>query len=384
MPISAYVGLPRSGKSYSVVEHVVLPAAKINRPIWTNIPLNDDLLKSDFDYEVTYYKTDDIKNNDKFFDDLPHGVIFILDEAWRLWPSGLKNSNARESDLAFLAEHGHRSKDGFSTEIILATQDLAQMATFARNLVETTYRTVKLSAVGSSKKFRVDVYQGCVTGPNPPERSRIDQLFGSYKHKVYKYYISQTQSDGSHGSEKKSDSRGNILTGQWLWLGLIFISVLSVFSFMGISSVISAYSSGTSDSDLVSSTDSLPSSLPSSSPDSLPASLPSSSDIPTDEYLFDDFDIFRDATNFYISFNMGVYPNIRYRFTVINNRYRTVLSVRDLHNLGYRIKPINECLVIIRYLSIQYTVMCQTPSQEPRSPFSLSAGDSLEQLDSEQ
>lgn len=382
MPISAYVGLPRSGKSYSVVEHVVIPAAKQKRPIWTNIPLNDELLKADFDYEVTYFKTDDIKNNDTFFDDLPHGIVFILDEAWRLWPSGLKNSNARESDLAFLAEHGHRSKDGFSTEIILATQDLAQMATFARNLVETTYRTVKLSAVGSSKKFRVDVYQGCVTGPNPPERSRVDQLFGSYKEKVYKYYVSQTQSDGSHGSEKKSDSRGNILTGQWLWLSLILIAFLSIFVFFALSSVIDSYSSPGSNSNSSSSSDTVP-----SVSTSLPASLPSSSgssDIPSDEYVFDDFDIFRDATNFYISFNMGVYPNIRYRFTVINNRYRTVLSVRDLHNLGYRIKPINECLVIIRYLSIQYTVMCQMPSQEPRSPFSLSAGESLEQDESEQ
>ncbi|MCU7813401.1 MAG: hypothetical protein KZQ77_19520, partial [Candidatus Thiodiazotropha sp. (ex Notomyrtea botanica)] len=47
MAIVTYVGLPGSGKSYSVVEHVILPALKNNRTVCTNIPLNKEQLSTD-------------------------------------------------------------------------------------------------------------------------------------------------------------------------------------------------------------------------------------------------------------------------------------------------------------------------------------------------
>ena len=39
MAIDAYTGLPRSGKSYSVVKNVILPSLRQKRHVYTNIPL---------------------------------------------------------------------------------------------------------------------------------------------------------------------------------------------------------------------------------------------------------------------------------------------------------------------------------------------------------
>ncbi len=47
MPVVSYVGLPGSGKSHSVVQHVVLPALRKGRVVVTNIPMQTDLVRQD-------------------------------------------------------------------------------------------------------------------------------------------------------------------------------------------------------------------------------------------------------------------------------------------------------------------------------------------------
>ena len=44
--ITAYVGLPGSGKSYGVCEQVILPALAKGRPVFTNIPFDTNLCKN--------------------------------------------------------------------------------------------------------------------------------------------------------------------------------------------------------------------------------------------------------------------------------------------------------------------------------------------------
>ncbi|MCT7418665.1 zonular occludens toxin domain-containing protein [Pseudomonas aeruginosa] len=48
MAIDAYVGKPGHGKSYGVVEHVIIPSLKQDRHVVTNIPLEVDMLLMDF------------------------------------------------------------------------------------------------------------------------------------------------------------------------------------------------------------------------------------------------------------------------------------------------------------------------------------------------
>ena len=68
------------------------------------------------------------------------GAIFVLDEVWRLWPAGMRASDISQEHKTFLAEHRHLvGEDGYSSEVIFCTQDLAQLATFSTMLIDFTY-----------------------------------------------------------------------------------------------------------------------------------------------------------------------------------------------------------------------------------------------------
>jgi len=106
--------------------------------------------------------------------------------------------------------------------IVLVTQDLAQVASWVRLLVEQTYRMTKLTAIGSRKKFRVDVFQGAATGQTPPRSRLIRQLYGQYKPSVYRYYSSATQSaTGQVGDESTADKRANIWRSPFMIFAMV-------------------------------------------------------------------------------------------------------------------------------------------------------------------
>ena len=226
MAIEAYVGLPGHGKSYGVVEHVIIPSIKEGRHVVTNIPLERDELLADFGIvgsEITQLPEDWFERDD-MSEFIPHGSVAVLDELWRRWPSGLKANNAALTDKALLAEHRHRvDEKGRSMRIVLVTQDLSQLASWVRILVEQTYKMTKLTAIGSTKKYRVDIYLGAPTGQNIPKSKLIRQTFGQYRKEIYRYYSSATQSaTGSVGDESKADKRG-----------VIWRSPLIIFSVVG-------------------------------------------------------------------------------------------------------------------------------------------------------
>jgi len=244
MTITAYTGLPGHGKSYGVVEHVIKPALENKREIFTNIPMNDAECKKRFGSTVTQFKTDDILENPKWWNEVfTPGAVIVLDELWRLWPSGLNAKNVRDEDKAFLAEHRHIvGGDGSSTEIVFVTQDLSQIANFARSLVETTFRVTKLSKVGLDKRFRVDVYFGPVTGASPPVSKREREIQGKFKPEIYKLYKSHTKSvTGKAGNETRIDKRFNALGGLSIKLGMIAIVLGIIGSYYGYKHMVTYY-----------------------------------------------------------------------------------------------------------------------------------------------
>lgn len=234
MSIVAYVGLPRSGKSYTTVEQVILPALQKGRVVVTNIPLKKDALLRDFpradvrDFPIAAVQADP----NSIFDLVPHGAVCVIDELWRLWPAGKKVDQIPEAFKSFLAEHGHRvDAAGNAQHVVLVTQDLAQIAAFARQLVEQTFLTTKLTALGLSRKFRTDVYQGHPTGSAPPQQQRIRQIFGVYRPQIYQYYTSHTMSEAADGAvnEAAVDRRGNVLLRPLVMLAPVAVLALVVF-----------------------------------------------------------------------------------------------------------------------------------------------------------
>lgn len=240
MAIDAYVGLPGHGKSYGVVEHVIIPSVKEGRHVVTNIPLAVDLLMRDFGTESGAQITQlplDWHETDNLSDLAPNGCVLVLDELWRRWPAGQTVKNARFDDQQLLAEHRHRVDDsGRSMRIVLVTQDLAQISAWVRILVESTYRVSK-----KSKKFyTVIIYAGYVTGARPPESAVLRRTGGRFKKDVFQYYSSATQSKtGDVGDESTADGRANILKsfglissvgGSFVLFFIGFFAVLSFFA----------------------------------------------------------------------------------------------------------------------------------------------------------
>lgn len=227
MSIIAYVGLPGSGKSYGSIENVLLPALRQGRFCVTNIPLTDKIF--DIPNAALNLKHFEINENGRpvyddgtdLTDNIINGALYLIDECQLIWGSGLKANQLKLTDKNFFTKHRHYSSESHSCEIVLLTQNLSNISNFIRSLVEETYKSNKLTAVGSSKNYRVDVYSGAVTGQKPPERFLINQLFGTYKPDVYEYYISQTNSTSAFNtSELKVDKRGNVLKSPLIMFGV--------------------------------------------------------------------------------------------------------------------------------------------------------------------
>lgn len=238
MAINAYTGLPRSGKSYGVVENVIVPALKKGRVVWTNIPMHETAVAELCGLLPVQFHIDDIRKNPNWFQEvLPKGVVLVLDEAWRLWPSGLKANQILEQHKSFLAEHGHMvGEDNYSTEIYLVTQDLAQIAVFARNLVDTTVRSSKLTSIGQSNRFKIEIFDGPVTGPKPQKDKKIRQSISKYDPKVYSLYRSHTMSEtGAAGDETPTDQRKNIFKGagfKSIAIAAVLVPIVVIAAFM--------------------------------------------------------------------------------------------------------------------------------------------------------
>lgn len=209
MAIDAYVGNPRSGKSYSVVKHVILPSLREGRRVFTNIPMRE-LVHEEYPGLLEQLPHDWYSDQD-LSDKFPPGSVVVLDELWRRWPSGIKANNFNFKDKEFLAEHGHNvDEHGRTTRVVLVTQDLADIASFPRSKVDKTYRTTKLDAVGADSRFKVDVYQGAVTGQKPPKTSHIRTIHDKYEEKYYRYYKSASKSQtGDVGNESRADKRAS-------------------------------------------------------------------------------------------------------------------------------------------------------------------------------
>lgn len=234
MSIIAYNGLPGSGKSYGVVENVIIPALEAGRTVITNIPLRVGYLQEDYPKgTVVQFDTREVMKTPGYWDidKHPMGAVWVIDEAWRFWSSGQKATNIPEPEKAFFTEHRHCvGEDGKTTEIVLVTQDNGQMCAFVRDLIEETYRAEKLSKIGAKNKYRVDIYIGGVRGQKPGKPMR--QMFGSYKPEIYRYYSSHTRNktDFAAGMEEKADDRANALKSPLIKYGLPFAVLLFIFS----------------------------------------------------------------------------------------------------------------------------------------------------------
>ncbi|MEN3259638.1 zonular occludens toxin domain-containing protein [Sodalis endosymbiont of Spalangia cameroni] len=244
MAISAYVGLPGSGKSYEVVASVIIPACLTGRRIVTNI--YGIAPQKIYDYcvmvkkasadalgEIVPVTNEQVQAADFFPYKQEQGMcttafcragdLICIDEAWRIWPG---DSKIPETHKSFLAEHRHFTDEtsGVCCDLVVINQSVANLPRFIKDRIETTYRMQKLLALGLKSRYRVDVF----TGIKLFKSYRASSYQCGYNKAIFPLYRSY---EAGNGKELTIDKRQNVLASPRLWLtvaGLLLLAGVSI------------------------------------------------------------------------------------------------------------------------------------------------------------
>lgn len=263
MSIKAYQGRMGSGKTYEVVTSVILPALARGRRVISNIAgldyddfcavLIEDGVPSDKIGKLVQVSHDDVlrpefwltdKDSisdrihgflDKITGELVHciqpGDLVALDENWRFW-EGYSDRKMPDRVMNFFRMHRHftHSETGVACDVALISQDVMDFSRKVRAVIEETYYMEKLTAVGSTKRYRVDVHQGGKTSRKP-----LRQLQRSYDSRYFPLYNSHSlkQDGAADAKEENIDGRGNILHGALFKIGLPVAAVVFVLGGWG-------------------------------------------------------------------------------------------------------------------------------------------------------
>ncbi|OIQ75371.1 zonular occludens toxin (Zot) [mine drainage metagenome] len=186
MAINAYVGLQGSGKSYQVVAFPILEAVQKGRRVVTTIHgietekvraylekkgrgqpgkmgevivvEEEEVQKPNF-FPSRYIEVDGTKVVYDAETLVKGGDLVVLDEAWKFYGTGVKPTTEH---FTFFREHRHylHPETEVTCDLILLTQNIEDLCKSVRGVIEATFRTVKLKALGLNNRYRVEQYQG--------------------------------------------------------------------------------------------------------------------------------------------------------------------------------------------------------------------------------
>lgn len=252
MPLKAYVGLPRSGKSYEVVTNVILVALRQGRRVVSNIAgLNYEamcqvLYKEGHPQEKigtlvcvdhaevekpSFWRTD-TDNETGFKSFIQPGDLVALDEIWRFWK---KRGDIHPRVMNFCRMHGHMThpQTGLTCEIALITQSIRDINENIRDVVQETYQTVKNTKLGSDKSYIVHIFQRGSSSKGDFIRTLPPRFYNKEYFVLYKSHSQHVAGDAV-AQEKTTDDRGNILKGALFKVGfpLALVLMLSGFYFV--------------------------------------------------------------------------------------------------------------------------------------------------------
>lgn len=244
MAINAYCGLQGSGKSYEVVSGPIVEAVANGRRVVTNIDgIDGELIR---DYVIKKKRIDSNccgtivqVTNDRilqpgFFPDgeLPDqesvvqaGDLVAVDEAWRFWPDG--GGRLPHEHMQFFRMHRHYTHPdtGVACDVALMTQDIGGLHRSLKNVIELSFRTVKMKSIGLARNYRVEMYEGWKQN----SRMRIDYFVRKYSAEIFPLYRSY---GGKNGQETQMDKRQNVLRNPRLWVyAITMIMVVTIASY---------------------------------------------------------------------------------------------------------------------------------------------------------
>lgn len=236
MPIKAYVGQMRSGKTYEVVSHVILNGLRDGRRVVSNIAgLDYDAMcqmliaegvpeekigvlvpvtHKDVEKPLFWRTDEDSQAGVETF--LQPGDLLALDEIWRFFE---KRGRINPRAMNFFRMHGHmpHPETGYICEIALISQLITDIHPDIRGVVQETYRMTKLTSVGLNGRYRIDIF----SGGSVRRADFLHDMQRSYNPKYFPLYNSHSQKTGNGAVvEKNIDTRGNIFNGWFFKLGI--------------------------------------------------------------------------------------------------------------------------------------------------------------------
>jgi zona occludens toxin len=239
MPIKAYVGQPRHGKTYEVVVYVVLSALRQGRRVVSNIAgLNYDAMCQMLFAEgltedkigklvcVThkeienpfFWRTDEDPDDVETFIQL--GDLIALDEIWRFWK---KRGDIHPRAMNFFRMHGHmpHPKTGLICEIALISQATRDINENIRAVIEETILMVKNTKLGMDDSYVAHIFQRDSTAKRDLIRTLAPRKYNSVFFNLYKSH-SKKMEGAAEPLEKNPDKRGNIFHGALFKFGIPF------------------------------------------------------------------------------------------------------------------------------------------------------------------
>lgn len=251
MSINAYCGVMGSGKSYEVVSGPLLDGVAAGRRVVTNIDgidadriheylhrvrgLDDSRLG-----QIVHVTTERISQPGFFPIELEGadgtvarvtsglvepGDLVVVDEAWKLWSQDA--GKLSDEHMAFFRMHRHfvHSDTGVACDVVLMIQDISDLHRKVKNVVELSFRMVKLKSLGLSSKYRVEMYEGW----KQVAKTRTGTFVRTYKPEIFPLYKSYA---GAVGKESRVDKRQNVLANRSLWrlaAGLFVMTVAGLW-----------------------------------------------------------------------------------------------------------------------------------------------------------
>jgi len=243
MAILFFEGLPGAGKSYEAMVTQIIPALQKGREVVAYIeglnveriaeasglgvddvrqllhPLTRDQMRPG----TSKVGRKDVPIDGDWLTHVRDNALHVFDEAQSWW--GLR-WRASESLTEFVSEHRHRGMD-----ILLMGQSLKDVMPLWRRRVDQKFGFLKLTALGTSKRYRVTIFKG----QGDDKFVKVTTKVGKYDPKFFGTYSSHTSTDIN--TETYTDSRVR-LWGSWAFrfgvpvlLGLALWGAMSLRSY---------------------------------------------------------------------------------------------------------------------------------------------------------
>ncbi len=378
--INGLFGRPRAGKSYEAVRYHIIPALVSGRMVVTNIPLNVDKIAQIYGEEVRNLIVIVKANFTEYGSVRPFSVpkdyeqyewrneqgvgpLFIVDEAHLSVGRDCK-AHVRE----YYSMHGHYGHD-----IILVTQSPNKIHKDVKDMVEVSWRCVKMSVYGQDDAYIKKTYHG-VTSRNA---DFVHEEERAYDKQFFPFYKSHTQSKTAVTDAIAKAIKAELFPHKKKIIGaFVFCLLLAVFAGYGAIS-----STGIDESSVDTNVKKSASQVPldrgvtTNQLQQLPPPVLKSSSKPKkspNQLLMEERKRRSNEDHPFAKVDLHVVGHADYQSDgrTINevyfeatkkNRFIFDLKLGDLYKAGYDIQVLSECVVKLTYFDFEDYIICDAP-----------------------